>query len=152
MSEKIAVFAGSFDPITIGHEDLVNRACSMFDKIVVAVGTNGDKHGLFPVEKRIEWIAKTFDDNPQVSVSSYDGLTIDFCKSIGAKFLLRGIRNAIDLVYEQQIADVNRRLDDQIETVFLLTRPEYADVSSSTVRELLKYGKNIDSLVPHKVK
>ena len=145
---KIAVFAGSFDPITKGHEDLVRRACGLFDRIVVAIGTNSDKRCMFDVEQRLKWIRQTFADLPEVGTACYSGLTTDFCKEVGAQYMLRGIRNANDLAYEQQIADINRRVAPEIETVMLLTRPELADVSSSAVRELLRYGKSVAELVP----
>lgn len=143
-----AVFAGSFDPITLGHEDLVRRSLSLFDTVVVAVGANSDKHGMFSVDQRLEWIKATFADCANVEVAQYEGLTVDFCNAIGARYLLRGVRNVMDMAYEQQIADLNRRIAPSIETVLLMPRPDLADVSSSAVRELLRYGKPIDGLVP----
>ncbi|MCQ2296984.1 MAG: pantetheine-phosphate adenylyltransferase [Bacteroidales bacterium] len=148
---KKAVFAGSFDPITIGHEDVVRRALPLFDRIVVAVGCNSSKRCMYDVEQRMEWIRATFEDCPQVDVLSYEGLTTDFCRQIGAGYLLRGVRNMMDMAYEQQIADLNLRLAPDIETVFLLTRKEYSDVSSSAVRELLRYGKPVGLMLPSKI-
>lgn len=149
---KIAVFAGSFDPITLGHEDIVRRAAQLFDKVIVAVGVNSDKHGRFSVEQRMEWVRQTFADLKQVEVVQYEGLTTEFCRSVGATVLVRGVRNGIDLAYEQQIADLNRRIAPEIETVLLMTRPQLSDVSSSAVRELLRYGKSVEAMVPNKIK
>lgn len=148
---KKAVFAGSFDPITIGHEDLVRRALGLFDQIVVAVGANSGKNGMFPVEQRLEWIRQTFADCDHVEVCAYEGLTTDFCHKVGARYLLRGVRGITDMAYEQQIADLNRRLAPEIETVLLMPRKELVDVSSSAVRELLHYGKPVVDMVPNTV-
>lgn len=145
---KIAVFAGSFDPITLGHEDLVRRSAGMFDKLVVAIGANSEKKCCYDTETRMNWIKGVLGDLENVEVHCYEGLTADYCKQIGAGYLLRGVRNAMDLAYEQQIAEFNRRVAPEIETVLLMTRPELADISSTAVREMLRYGKSVKGMVP----
>ncbi len=148
---KIAVFPGSFDPITLGHESIVRRALPLFDKIIIAIGTNADKNGYFPVEKRLEWLNQTFSDLPQVSVESYNGLTVDFCTKVEASYILRGLRTSADFEFERNVAQVNLKLVPGIETVFLLTIPEYVMVTSSIVREVHKHGGNIDQFIPSQI-
>jgi pantetheine-phosphate adenylyltransferase len=117
---KIAVFPGSFDPITIGHVDIVKRSIPLFDKIIVAIGVNTQKKYLFSLEKRTEWIKEVFKDNPTIEVSSYNGLTINYCKEIGAQYLLRGIRSASDFEYEKTIAHLNHTMESEIETILII--------------------------------
>jgi pantetheine-phosphate adenylyltransferase len=148
---KIAVFLGSFDPVTLGHESIVRRALPLFDKIIVAIGVNADKNGYFPIEKRLEWLNQTFGDLPQVSVESYNGLTVDFCKNKRAKFILRGLRTSADFEFERGVAQVNLKLVPGIETVFLLTLPEYVMVTSSIVREVHRHGGNIEQFIPEQI-
>jgi pantetheine-phosphate adenylyltransferase len=148
---KIAVFPGSFDPVTLGHESIVRRALPLFDKIIVAIGVNADKNGYFPIEKRLEWLNQTFGDLPQVSVESYNGLTVDFCKNKRAKFILRGLRTSADFEFERGVAQVNLKLVPGIETVFLLTLPEYVMVTSSIVREVHRHGGNIEQFIPEQI-
>ena len=148
---KIAVFPGSFDPITRGHESIVRRALPLFDKIIVAIGVNSDKSGYFPVEKRLEWLNETFGDLPQVSVESYVGLTVDFCLKMNAPYILRGLRTSADFEFERGVAQVNLKLEADIETVFLLALPEYVMVTSSIVREVHKHGGNIDQFIPDQI-
>jgi pantetheine-phosphate adenylyltransferase len=145
---KIAVFPGSFDPITRGHESILRRALPLFDKIIVAVGVNSDKSGYFPVEKRLEWLRNTFGDLPQVNVESYEGLTVDFCTKKNAAYILRGLRTSADFEFERGVAQVNLKLESDIETVFLLALPEYVMVTSSIVREVHKHGGNIEQFIP----
>lgn len=145
---KIAVFPGSFDPVTRGHESIVRRSLPLFDKIVVAIGVNADKSGYFPLEKRMEWLKQAFHDLPQVSVESYNGLTVDFCKKTGADYIIRGLRTSADFEFERSVAQVNLKLVPEIETVFLLTLPEYVMVTSSIVREVHRHGGNIDQFIP----
>ena len=149
---KIAVFPGSFDPITRGHESILRRAIPLFDKIIVAVGVNSDKSGYFPVEKRLEWLNQTFSDLPQVSVESYNGLTVDFCKKVKASYILRGLRTSADFEFERGVAQVNLKLESDVETVFMLALPEYVMVTSSIVREVHKHGGNIDQFIPGAIK
>lgn len=145
---KIALFPGSFDPFTKGHEALVRRGLAMFDKVVVAVGQNSEKQYQFPLEERVEAIRRTFIDNPRVEVLHYEDMTVDCCRRCGAQFILRGVRNAKDLEYERTTAAVNYALDAGIETVMLFAEPEMTEVSSTVVRELLARGKSVDSYLP----
>jgi pantetheine-phosphate adenylyltransferase len=135
--EKVAVFPGTFDPFTVGHEAIVKRALNLFDKIVIAVGKNQSKNNLFTVEQRIEMVSEVFANLPNVEVTSYEGLTVDYCRKIGAKFLLRGLRTAADFEYERAIGQVNKAMEPEIETVFMLTAPEHTPVNSTIVRDIL---------------
>ena len=144
---KTALFAGSFDPFTIGHYALVKRALSMFDKIVIGIGTNSGKRCMFTVEERIAAIEKAYADEARVEVQVYNNLTMDFAKEVGAEVLLRGVRSTKDFEYEREIADMNLRLG-RIETVLLISEPEHASISSSVVRELITYGKDVSELLP----
>ena len=127
---KIAVFPGTFDPITIGHVDIVNRASELFDEVIIAVGVNTKKTTLFDLELRKQWIHTAFANNPKVRIESYEGLTVDFCKKMGAKFLLRGLRNGTDFDYESHIAQLNKALWNEIETVFIMCDPALSYISS----------------------
>lgn len=145
--ERTVLFAGTFDPYTRGHHALVERALSMFDKVVVAVGRNLGKNCMFSLEERVSAIEKVYAGNDRVSVAVYDTLTMDFARSVGAVALLRGVRSVKDFEYERDIADINLRLGG-MDTVLLISEPEYASVSSSVVRELMKYGKDVSALLP----
>jgi len=149
---NIAIFPGSFDPLTKGHENIVRRALPLFDKIIVAVGQNAGKKNLFSLEQRVDFITKTFADTPKISVETYDGLTVDFCKKHNANFLLRGLRNATDFEFERDIAFFNKDLSPNLETVFILTDPEFSHVSSSVVREVLRHGGNVEKFLPNELK
>lgn len=144
---KQALFAGSFDPFTIGHYSLVKRALPMFDKITIGIGINSGKKSMFPVEERVKAIEKAFAGEERIEVKVYDCLTMDFAKEIGADILLRGVRSTKDFEYEREIADMNLKLGG-IETVLLISEPEYASISSSVVRELITYGKDVSELLP----
>ena len=148
MSKKIAVFPGSFDPITLGHIDLVKRAINLFDQIIIAVGINSSKKNLYPLDKRMMWLEKVFEEHPTVSVGSFEGLTVNFCKEKEARYLLRGLRNASDFDYEKTISQLNHIIGDDLETVFLISRPEFSHVSSTIVREIIKGGGDVSSFVP----
>ena len=137
---KIAVFPGSFDPITTGHVDLVKRALPLFDKIVVAVGVNTQKKYLFPLKIRLDWLEKVFADEPKVEVDSFQNLTAHYCQKIGARYLLRGLRNSSDFDYEKTISQLNDIVGDGLETIFLISRPQYSHISSTIVREIIKGG------------
>jgi len=145
---KIAVFPGSFDPITRGHESIVRRAIPLFDRIIVAIGTNLDKSGYFPLEDRLDWIKTVFRDVSAVRVESYAGLTVDFCRERNAGYMIRGLRTSADFEFERSVAQVNYRLDPVIETVFFLTLPEHVMITSSIVREVHKYGGDIRQFIP----
>lgn len=151
MSNRIAIFPGSFDPITKGHEDVILRAADMFDEIIVAIGVNTSKKSLFSLEKRVEFIEKTFVTNPNISVDTFEGLTVNYCKKVNAKYILRGIRNSNDLEYEKSISQLNRKLAPEIDTVFLITSPELAAISSTIVREIYIHKGDVSMFVPEKV-
>ena len=144
---KQALFAGSFDPFTIGHYSVVKRALPMFDKITIGIGINSGKKSMFPVEERVKAIEKAFAGEERIEVKAYGCLTMDFAKEIGADVLLRGVRTTKDFEYEREIADINLKLGG-IETVLLISEPEYASISSSVVRELITYGKDVSELLP----
>ena len=146
-----AIFPGSFDPITLGHVDIINRGITLFDEVIIAIGENSSKNYMFSLEERIAFIKTTFKDNPKVSVVSYSGLTIDFCKAIGVEFILRGLRNPADFEFEKAIAHTNRHLYT-LETVFLLTSAQTSFISSSIVREIIRYNGNYKKLVPNAVR
>ena len=144
---SIAIFPGTFDPFTIGHDALVRRALGVTDELYIAIGINTEKRTMLTLEERLERIAALYKDEPRIHVVSYEGLTTDFAQSIGAKFIIRGVRSAIDFEYERNIADVNRMLTG-IDTILLISEPEYAAISSSMVRELVHFGKDISKYLP----
>lgn len=146
--EKIAVFPGTFDPFTAGHETIVQRALSLFDKVIVAVGVNLSKKTLFTLEQRLEIIEETFKHEPRVVVKSYEGLTTDFCKSVNAKFMLRGLRTAADFEYERAIGQVNKALMPEVDTVFMLTSPEHTPINSSIIRDILVNNGDASKFLP----
>ncbi len=147
--DRIAVFPGSFDPITIGHWDIVMRALKMFDHIYVGIGRNINKKCLFPLDVRQYLVRKTFEEVPNVSVHLYDGLTVDFCRKVGAKFIIRGIRSLFDFDYEKTLAHINRELSNgEIETVFLFARPEYSHVSSTMLRDIITNKGKCNQFLP----
>lgn len=152
MAEKIALFPGSFDPLTIGHEDIVLRALPLFDKIIIGIGYNSEKNNFFTHQQRIDWIEQVFIDYPQVSVQSYQGLTVDFCKEVNANFILRGVRNSNDYEFEKSIAQVNHKISDRIETVILFTAAEHSAITSTIVRDIFRHGGDASSFVPHQIK
>lgn len=145
---RVAIFPGSFDPVTKGHEDVVRRAIPLFDKIVVAVGQHSSKKGMFSVAERLKMLSATFEDCPTVEVAAFEGLTADFAKSQGANFLLRGVRNGVDLSYEQTIAQMTRAMHPSLDTVILLTDPQHAAIHSTVVRDVLHHGGDVSSFVP----
>lgn len=146
--EKIAVFPGSFDPITRGHESIIVRALPLFDQVIIAVGENPEKSALFPLDKRIQWLEKIFKDESRVRIMKYSGLTVDFCKKTGARYILRGLRTSADFEFERTIGQMNKSLYPEIESVFLLSDQEFSAVSSSIVRDILKNGGDVSQFVP----
>ena len=151
-SMKIAVFPGSFDPITIGHVDLVKRAMPLFDKIIVAVGVNTTKKYLFPLEQRLDWLRQVFAEYPNVEVDFFENLTADYCKRIGARYLLRGLRNSSDFDYEKTISQLNHIIGGGIETLFLISQPEFSHISSTIVREIIVGGADATPFIPKEIK
>lgn len=148
---KIAVFPGSFDPITRGHLDIILRARSLFDKVVVAIGVNTQKKYLFSLEKRTEWLNNVFADYDDIEVGNFEGLTVNYCKQIKATHLLRGLRNSSDFDYEKTISQLNHIIGDGIDTIFLISQPEYSHVSSTIVREIIRGNGDVTSFVPEAI-
>jgi len=149
--QRIALFPGTFDPITLGHTDIINRALPLFDKLYIGIGRNANKQPMFSEEQRMNWIKTIYENNDKIEVVVYEGLTVDCCKKIGAKFILRGIRYVNDFEYEKAIADMNRSIADNIETVFLTCLPQYTSVASTLVRDVLKYGGDVSKFLPVEV-
>lgn len=147
-NKKIAVFPGSFDPITIGHVDIVKRALPLFDKIIIAIGVHSEKKYLYSLEQRKNWLKEVFKDESKISITDYSGLTVDFCAKQNAAYILRGIRTAADFEYEKVIAHANGSMNDEIETILILSKPELSFVSSSIVREILKNGGEASKFLP----
>lgn len=145
-----AIFPGSFDPITLGHVDIINRALPLFDEIIIAIGINADKKYMFSLEERMQFIEKYYKNEPKIKVTTYTGLTTEYCKEIKVDFILRGLRNPADFEFEKAIAQTNRKLT-KIETVFLLTSADTAFISSSIVRDVYRHGGDISKLVPSSV-
>ena len=147
---KKAVFPGSFDPITLGHCEIIEKACEIFDEVIVSVGNNSDKNYKFSIDQRLKFISNEFKNNPKVYVEKYEGLTVDFCKNKNIKHIVRGLRNPADFEFEKKIALFNSSLEN-IETIFLLTSPNNAFISSSMVREIMDNGGNFKKFVPNSV-
>ncbi|OQP62704.1 pantetheine-phosphate adenylyltransferase [Niastella vici] len=149
--QRIALFPGTFDPITIGHLDIIHRALPLFDKLVIGIGRNANKSAMFTEEQRMKWIKEIFRDNPKVGVAVYEGLTVECCRRVGANFIVRGIRYVNDFEYEKAIADMNRSLDKDIETVFLTCLPQYTSVASTLVRDVIRNGGDARQFLPDAV-
>lgn len=145
---KIAVFPGSFDPITVGHVDIVKRALPLFDKIIVAIGVNTQKQYLFDLETRLNWLKEVFKDEKTIEIASYEGLTINFCKEQKADYILRGIRSAADFEYEKTIAHLNFAMNEKLETILILSKAELGSISSTIVREIIKGKGDVSKFVP----
>ena len=145
---RIALFPGTFDPITIGHQDIINRSLPLFDKLVIGIGRNVNKEPMFSEDQRLQWVREIYKDNPKVDAVIYEGLTIKCCQQVGAHFILRGIRYVNDFEYEKAIADMNRSLDHDIETIFLTCLPQYTSVASTLVRDVLKNGGDVLQFLP----
>lgn len=146
--ERVAIFPGSFDPFTIGHESVVRRAMPLFDKIVIMIGYNSNKKPFFPIGKRVKWINEVFKGDQNVCVEIFEGLTVDFCKKVDAKYILRGIRTSSDFEYERAIAQVNKQMYPDLESVFLLTLPEHTPVNSTIVRDIILHGGDASMFLP----
>ena len=146
--ERIALFPGTFDPITLGHTDIINRSLPLFDKVIIGIGRNNKKQPMFDEQSRLDWINKLYEGNPKVAGIIYEGLTIDCCKKLNAKFIIRGIRYVSDFEYEKAIADMNRNLSPEIETVFFTCQPKFTSVASTLIRDVLQYGGDVSEFLP----
>src|SRR5689334_17110930 len=148
---RICLFPGTFDPVTLGHVDIINRALPLFDKIIVGIGVNTSKGPMFTPAQRLQWINDIYKNEPKVEGAIYEGLTVEFCKKLNARFILRGIRYVSDFEYEKTIADANRTLDSSIETVFLTGEPKYTSVASTIVRDIIRNGGDASQFLPEVV-
>lgn len=148
---KIAVFPGSFDPITIGHESIIRRSLPLFDKLIIAIGENSEKKYFFSIEQRKHWLREVFANESKVGIDNFSGLTVDYCRKVGAKYILRGLRTSADFEFERSIGQVNKQMYPDLETVFLLTEPEHTAVNSGIVRDILKHGGDIKPFVPEAI-
>lgn len=148
---RICVFPGTFDPVTLGHKDIIDRALPLFDKLVIGIGRNINKEPMFSEQQRLQWLRDIYKDNDKVEAVVYEGLTVECCKNVGANFILRGIRYVNDFEYEKAIADMNRSLDGHIETVFLTCLPQFTSVASTLVRDVFKNGGDVSQFLPKEV-
>jgi pantetheine-phosphate adenylyltransferase len=146
--KRIAVFPGSFDPVTIGHESILRRALPLFDEVIIAIGINSNKTYYFPLEKRLAWLKQVFRNEPKISVTSFSGLTVDFCKANHAPYILRGIRTAADFEFEKAIAQMNKAQAPEIETVFILPVAELSAINSTIIRDIVRNGGDVSQFVP----
>ncbi|MCF8364785.1 MAG: pantetheine-phosphate adenylyltransferase [Bacteroidales bacterium] len=146
--DKIAIFPGSFDPITRGHEDIITRAIPLFDRIFVSVGINREKKSFFTIDERVGFLKTVFGKYPEIKIDTYEGLTVDYCRKVGAQYILRGLRTSADFEFERSIGQVNKKLYPEIETVFFLTHPEFTSLNSSVVRDILSHGGDASMFVP----
>ena len=146
--QRICLFPGTFDPLTLGHVDIIDRAIPLFDKIIVGIGSNASKGPMFSAEQRLKWIKEIYKNESKVEGAIYDGLTVEFCKKVNARFILRGIRYVSDFEYEKTIADANRALDKSIETIFLTGEPKYTSVASTIVRDIIRNGGDAKAFLP----
>jgi pantetheine-phosphate adenylyltransferase len=150
--QRICLFPGTFDPITVGHLDIIFRSLPLFDKLIIGIGRNANKTPMFSEEQRVSWIKEIFKDEPRVEAVVYEGLTVKCCKQIGAKYILRGIRYVNDFEYEKAIADMNRSLDPHVETIFLTCLPQYTSVASTLVRDVIRNGGDASPFLPEQVR
>jgi pantetheine-phosphate adenylyltransferase len=150
--KRICLFPGTFDPLTFGHTDIIDRALPLFDKLVIGIGRNSNKQPMFTEKQRLRWVKEIYKNNPKVDALAYDGLTVDCCKKVGASFILRGIRYVNDFEYEKAIADMNRSIEPDIETIFLTCLPQFTSVASTLVRDVLRNGGDVSQFLPDVVK
>jgi len=148
---KIAIFPGSFSPFTIGHQSVIDRTLPLFDKIVISIGINAEKPQYFSVEERMQWIKNVYNNNPKIDVKQYKGLTVDFCKKENANYILRGLRDSHDFKFEKNIAHMNKELNSNIETIFIITPPKISHISSSIIRDIIKNGGDVSKFIPKEI-
>lgn len=148
---RICVFPGTFDPITLGHKDVIDRALDMFDQLIIAIGVNSSKVPMFPLEQRLQWIQDIYPNDTRIKADSYKGLTVDYCRKMNARYILRGIRYVSDFEYEKAIADVNRAMDSSIETIFLTCTPQYTSIASTLVRDIIRNEGDVSQFLPDPV-
>ncbi len=149
--ERVCLFPGTFDPVTFGHLDIIERALPLFDKLVIGIGLNSSKAPMFSAEQRIDWLNKIFNNEPKIQAVIYEGLTVECCKKVGANYILRGIRYVNDFEYEKAIADMNRSLDHNVETIFLTCLPQYTSVASTLVRDVIRNRGDVTQFLPKEV-
>ena len=148
---KIAVFPGSFSPFSLGHKAVVDSALPLFDKVIIAVGNNPEKNQYFSIKKRLKWINDVYKNMPNISVERYEGLTVDFCKTVNANFIVRGLRDSHDFKCEKNIAQMNKKLNAEIETIFIITPPNLSHISSTILRDIIKNGGDISTFIPKEI-
>ena len=148
---KIAIFPGSFSPFTVGHQSVVNRALPLFDKIIISIGINSEKNQYFSIEERLQWIKDVYGNNPKIEIKFYEGLTVDFCKKENANYILRGLRDSHDFKFEKGIAQMNKDLNKEVETIFIITPTEISHISSSIIRDIIKNGGDVSKFIPKEI-
>lgn len=148
---KTAIFPGSFSPFTVGHQSVVNRALPLFDKIIISIGINSEKNQYFSIEERLQWIKDVYANNAKIEVKFYEGLTVDFCKKENANYILRGLRDSHDFKFEKGIAQMNKDLNKEVETIFIITPPEISHISSSIIRDIIKNGGDVSKFIPKEI-
>ncbi len=148
---KIAIFPGSFSPFTVGHQSVVNRALPLFDKIIISIGINSEKNQYFSIEERLQWIKDVYGNNPKIEIKFYEGLTVNFCKKENANYILRGLRDSHDFKFEKGIAQMNKELNKEVETIFIITPPEISHISSSIIRDIIKNGGDVSKFIPKEI-
>ena len=148
---KIAVFPGSFSPFSLGHKAVVDSALPLFDKVIIAVGNNPEKNQYFSIKKRLKWINDVYKNMPNISVKRYEGLTVDFCKTVNANFIVRGLRDSHNFKFEKNIAQMNKKLNAEIETIFIITPPDLSHISSTILRDIIKNGGDISRFIPKEI-
>tara|TARA_X000000368_G_C22897558_1_gene652549 strand:- start:413 stop:871 length:459 start_codon:yes stop_codon:yes gene_type:complete len=148
---KIAIFPGSFSPFSIGHQSVIEKALPLFDKIIISIGINSEKDQYFSIQERMQWIESVYGNNNKIEIKRYEGLTVDFCKNEDANFILRGLRDSHDFKFEKNIAQMNKDLNPDIETIFIITPPELSHISSSLIRDIIKNGGDVSKFMPKKI-
>ena len=149
--KKNVIFPGSFSPFTIGHQSVIEKALPLFDKIIIAIGINSEKNQYFSIEERMQWIKEIYNNNPKIEVKFYEGLTVDFCKRENANFILRGLRDSHDFKFEKNIAQMNKNLNKDVETIFIITPPELSHISSSLILDIIKNGGDVSKFIPKEI-